>query len=1497
MPLQDIDRLVMGGLGIAGDHPPNSLQPTLPDSVLLRWAQPLARGFPWFGYFLFRRPHERGTPVCLSAGLGSVTVGPQSGASLSTVNGDVTSDVNLLTTDDFAPLGTPEFDLAGRAFVKVILPAGRRARRVIVTVGFREASGPVGPVVVDFTGRVEATLDNPYTEQGATFTAQSASGPAAHNAIVLVTTVGGPATGLDCQRELAVDLPRPSSFVEVDVSATTPPAVVTAYDGNGRAVGRATISTSQHRTTARFTRGPLTRVVVTAANGGAALHRISYDRVLALPSAPVTALLGGVPVVQTSVSGDPGRTAAIELRFDAIDAVQIGTAAGALVDVCYVTIASDATTGWARVPADPQPITLPLTHQDYEAAKAPEDEAAAKTMAVDRIRFGPTDVWEDSFHDLYTLLVALVAGGPNGTPMAQKTIQFADAVPPFIPNPDPQDPVLSLKPQSPLQLVLLGALHPAVAQMLGLYWVDLTVAGTAPQTYDYLIVADDTGSGNLNADHVLDEIRSVGFASLDGWICYDLGSLPAPVDSPPQEVRVFALPGATMESRTGDLIDATNNAGLTWLRPTYPIPSSTSARVLPPGAPVFFHLWRHALGNGLEPDAEPDPTSYDSLTENRPILLATPKTPLNPQRSSSWPPIALQTIDRGLTDGWYSYRLSSVDLFGRGTPLSASAAWYQWEPEPNPRPWYYQPGQGDALIHDYAVRLIDTTGPPFPLGIEATALDRDDPWLQRDATCDNWFTQTPAGVVGLRLRWRWTKAHMDQAPDTREFRIYYQPGRLNALIGRITSVTPEGASESWVVTDIANTRVADAYAGASLRIGSDAFVIVGSDAGSPVRVRVRNVGPNDDVRPTTAPCSIVIPALYSRGTASVTHGSAVVTGTGTDWNATLAGMSFQVVEDLATYRVQSVDGPRQITLDRPYAGPSADPKAYGISFPPFTDFSVPTAWRERLYVVAYDDPYPGPLPVPDPPDPRHAPRFRVEGTTRVYEIFLPYAFDSIQTGLERPDLLFTPTLDDPLVYGHIGISAADNKDSTDDALQWSYGAWGSRKGNEGRVGPPATIYRVRRDPPPAPAVPAFDKRVFASRADYQHQSYYTYRWLPVSPSVACHIYRALDETLVAVDWDRRVLGMPKPEGDPHVPLPNLDGDLDLAVFPVEWRDAGHDARRAGIASAINTINALAPDTDRDVALVEYRKLRDDALRVLAGLPDIVDAQGKVLVFGNHKAFAQLTLEPLDPTDPANANRLGPDDPLGFSIDPCLRAYVDVLDGRSRNRYFYRAAFVDAAHNKSALSLSGPPIYLPKVTAPMTPVITKVLAEEKAIQLRWVSNQEADLAAYRVYRTDREEAARDLRLMTLMDTVAAEELENRPTQVSWTDAGLPGLTTFHYRLVAVDELGNASAPSRVVIAHAYDESFPTAPTPSLAWVDEDGMLRAQAMWSSVDETRLQSREITKVTWGDRTAWRPPGSYVFTDLLSDSARSYEYRLWARSNTGAIAAGQPVSLAAIP
>ena len=85
----------------------------------------------------------------------------------------------------------------------------------------------------------------------------------------------------------------------------------------------------------------------------------------------------------------------------------------------------------------------------------------------------------------------------------------------------------------------------------------------------------------------------------------------------------------------------------------------------------------------------------------------------------------------------------------------------------------------------------------------------------------------------------------------------------------------------FVETDIPNSYPADTFAGCSLKTGSVMSRIVGSDAGSPLRLRVANIGPLDDIAPEPSACEINVPGThalfvdYSRA-AHGTNDSAVV---------------------------------------------------------------------------------------------------------------------------------------------------------------------------------------------------------------------------------------------------------------------------------------------------------------------------------------------------------------------------------------------------------------------------------------------------------------------------------------------------------------------------------------------------------------------------------------------------------------------------------------------
>jgi len=152
--------LVMTGLGILNDVPPNAIRPGIADGVHLRWAFKPERGFPWYGYYLYRRRHRAENPQCLGPQWNSLALGPLAGRHMHFPFGCIDSNANLRLTDDFpAPGGDgkAEFDLRNRRHLNFLFNPSHLARRVNATIGFRDRADieissliddvPVGKVI------------------------------------------------------------------------------------------------------------------------------------------------------------------------------------------------------------------------------------------------------------------------------------------------------------------------------------------------------------------------------------------------------------------------------------------------------------------------------------------------------------------------------------------------------------------------------------------------------------------------------------------------------------------------------------------------------------------------------------------------------------------------------------------------------------------------------------------------------------------------------------------------------------------------------------------------------------------------------------------------------------------------------------------------------------------------------------------------------------------------------------------------------------------------------------------------------------------------------------------------------------------------------------------------------------------------------------------------------------------------------------------------------
>lgn len=1374
MGLQNINILSMAGLGTLNDVPPNTIQPKLVDAVHLRWAFRADLGFPWHGFYLFRRPSRRENRHCLRSRTRELQHGLSGASTWNSGIGILTSDEPLVIRDDFPPPGLVEFDLGGREYLDFI--PSELAYEVDIIIGFR-GNERDRRTCLSFTEFPPQKLPNPYERSPFSIrTIGPDKKPNPFNQIVKVEADEREVSAFLLSSRNEIKLDAPADVVELWIVGPER-IVVRGADSTRRAVAGKRVPTAANSNVQHFrVEGSGITGLTIAVEGAAYLLAICAEGKDLRPvqTATITAYSGGFEVDKVVVTGHPGEMVPAVLRNDAIDRVRMTGENASLVELCWSSVFADATKGWEPVPKIKQPITLPVRHPDYPVNAGAVNVAASWALAKSRISYGAPNIWQVPFNDMHDQCLQLVQGGP-ATAMNDPSRATT-----FPATPEPGDTATppTLPAQHPLHLTLLGSMHAPLAQMLGLYWSDATpVAG---ERYDYLIVADYTGAGGHDVQKALSEIDQDGFANLEGFIVFNKAIEPATPLDPPSDVRGYALPGTTRAKADGTIVDATCNAGLRWFLPMI-------NNILLPESPALYHLWRTDYGD-TKPGAEADETKFSVLNKQQPLLVTENLLSLSGvQRPQDWPQFPIYGFDNAVPEGWYGYRVNGVDVFGRHSGMSLAARWYEWAPVPAPRPWYYVDPPGDVSIDPFAIGLLDKVPPPPPAGVEAYALDPEDPFVQKDAAYVAWqATLSPAektSLIGLRVKWNWTEAHMRQAPDTKEFRVYFQNGRLNTRLGKTTTSTTASATETNVQTDIVHSFAANALVDCSLKIGSQMFTIVANDAASPLRVRVKNIGPSKDIRPAErVNCEVNIPNNH----------------------------------------------------------------------PLFVDYGVAHPWEERYYVVDYNDHVT--VGVDDAGRP-----------IRHYEIFLPGPGDAF-----RDSLPLNPDLADPIKFGAIGVTAVDRRVHTGDDPKWAAGRYGGRTGNESVMSPAALVFRVLRAKPAPPAPPPDSEKVFATAADYHAASFYTFRWAPQA-HLRTHVYRAMDDTIFNIDWSYR----------PRTAL----AAGDLAFFPSEAAEPRWDnLKRTQVANELNFLNTF-PHTavGKANARKYYRGLSNDALRVLAALPHC------------EEAFAQITTVALDPDDPATANRVGPDNPPGYVVDAGLRIFIDTLDGRSTNRFFYRACYIDGAQNRSKLSLSGPPIWLPNVVPPGSPTFTKVLAgpSDNKITLRWASNREEDLTEYRIYRAMDEADARSIRSMTLVHTVAvpAGEPEDRPAENSWVDDGIPALRWIYYRMTAVDVAGNESAPNDAVTARAYDESLPPVPALAVAW-EVAPANDARAQWTATTETRLERRAATELMWENATDWLPAGVHAVDDHINENF-PWKYRLRARKATGAVAVGPVVNL----
>jgi hypothetical protein len=377
--------LWMLALGIIGDSPPSSLQPPLPDGIHLRWAFDPVRGFPWFGYFLFRRlAIGNGDPACLSVywSQNSISAGTNQ---IGVGTGQLSSDQPLQFTEDFSPANLREIDLAHRGYVRYKAPSGESVRWAEVTIGFRKTlAGQSVARCVDFRKDLPIQVENPLTRQKAIFTVFDKDGQPQRNGEF--RPVGG-AIGWTTGHKTEIRLPCVARVVELLIASSDqlkPPSIV-AVDKNYKKVDGVTLQGPGIQSI-KLEGKHIAAVYVDSPNSEAIVFRVCWtcekdpeDTNAANDTIDVIARFGGIAMVSRKISGAPGSIQKVQVAADAIDEIEVTAGPAALIDICMVPVTQNLRYGWEPLQRFTYPFALPVEHADYPCEGSPAQVPPLKT--------------------------------------------------------------------------------------------------------------------------------------------------------------------------------------------------------------------------------------------------------------------------------------------------------------------------------------------------------------------------------------------------------------------------------------------------------------------------------------------------------------------------------------------------------------------------------------------------------------------------------------------------------------------------------------------------------------------------------------------------------------------------------------------------------------------------------------------------------------------------------------------------------------------------------------------------------------------------------------------------------------------------------------------------------------------------------------------------------------------------------------------------------------
>jgi hypothetical protein len=349
-----------------------------------------------------------------------------------------------------------------------------------------------------------------------------------------------------------------------------------------------------------------------------------------------------------------------------------------------------------------------------------------------------------------------------------------------------------------VDLLLLFAIDPTIAWLLGLLWWDSSAV--AGQEYVYWIVAEWSG-----VEYV--------------WPVGPIGPKPPANFALPPGINFSAtvLPALTPADENGPTGAPATAVGLSWLTGGSPFGAEPHAA----DVAVKWRVRRCSI-----PFGTPSATVSTILANAASFLPISVNDVVDVDPSEAPPYLARDT---GFAEGDQWWTLTGIDVFGRPGISARVGPVSVWDLRAPPPPERLRARWLDAAA------ALPAVAPSDPLITESDVA---------------WLAANPQASGGaLFVGWEWPPALRVVSPSVREFRVYAQlSGAVLRLAGTISAVMPVAGSPEYsdVLLDTPLPVTRDSFVGGTLSDGRGTFTIVqlAATTESVNRVRVANTRNN-----------------------------------------------------------------------------------------------------------------------------------------------------------------------------------------------------------------------------------------------------------------------------------------------------------------------------------------------------------------------------------------------------------------------------------------------------------------------------------------------------------------------------------------------------------------------------------------------------------------------------------------------------------------------------